>query len=159
MGKALQENVLVTIIFLMVDCIAVGKQNWHFDQHLTGSKERTHSMVKLMTSLAIFFIVGVKIFIMVFLLKSDITSCISCPHPPENDIKLTFLLIYFFINLLFLLIYFCINIYIVTLIKKCLDLKPDEFFSWLLFKVTVDLQRPNFANFFFFVPDIAKISI
>ena len=26
-------------------------------------------------------------------------------------------------------------------------------------KVTVDLQRPNFANFFFFVPDIAKISI
>ena len=23
-------------------------------------------------------------------------------------------------------------------------------------KVTVDLQRPNFANFFFFVPDIAK---
>ena len=27
------------------------------------------------------------------------------------------------------------------------------------FKVTVDLQRPNFANFFFFVPDIAKISI
>ena len=29
----------------------------------------------------------------------------------------------------------------------------------LVFKVTVDLQRPNFANFFFFVPDIAKISI
>ena len=28
-----------------------------------------------------------------------------------------------------------------------------------LIKVTVDLQRPNFANFFFFVPDIAKISI
>ena len=26
-------------------------------------------------------------------------------------------------------------------------------------KVTVDLQRPNFANFFFFVPDIAKILI
>ena len=26
-------------------------------------------------------------------------------------------------------------------------------------KVTVDLQRPNFANFFFFVPDIAKIWI
>ena len=26
-------------------------------------------------------------------------------------------------------------------------------------KVTVDLQRPNFANFFFFVPDKAKISI
>ena len=26
-------------------------------------------------------------------------------------------------------------------------------------KVTVDLQRPHFANFFFFVPDIAKISI
>ena len=28
-----------------------------------------------------------------------------------------------------------------------------------LVKVTVDLQRPNFANFFFFVPDKAKISI
>ena len=29
----------------------------------------------------------------------------------------------------------------------------------LRIKVTVDLQRPNFANLFFFVPDIAKISI
>ena len=27
------------------------------------------------------------------------------------------------------------------------------------FKVTVDLQRPNFANFVFFAPDIAKTSI
>ena len=27
------------------------------------------------------------------------------------------------------------------------------------FKVTVDLQRPNFAKFFFFAPDIAKIVI
>lgn len=26
-------------------------------------------------------------------------------------------------------------------------------------KVTVDLQRPSFANFFFFAPDIAKTSI
>ena len=26
-------------------------------------------------------------------------------------------------------------------------------------KVTVDLQRPNFVNFVFFFPDIAKISI
>ena len=27
------------------------------------------------------------------------------------------------------------------------------------FKVTVDLQKPNFAKIFFFVPDIAKIAI
>ena len=32
-------------------------------------------------------------------------------------------------------------------------------FEFRHFKVTVDLQRPNFANFFFFVSDIAKISI
>ena len=29
----------------------------------------------------------------------------------------------------------------------------------LLIKVTVDLQRPNFAKIFFFAPDIAKIVI
>ena len=28
-----------------------------------------------------------------------------------------------------------------------------------ILKVTVDLQRPNFSKNFFFVPDIAKISI
>ena len=36
--------------------------------------------------------------------------------------------------------------------------ETSEFSSCTL-KVTVDLQRPNFGNFFFFVPDIAKISI
>ena len=35
---------------------------------------------------------------------------------------------------------------------------PDDSVH-VLVKVTVDLQRPNFANFFFFVPVIAKISI
>ena len=36
---------------------------------------------------------------------------------------------------------------------------PNISMGTLYIKVTVDLQRPNFANFFFFVPDIAKISI
>ena len=39
-----------------------------------------------------------------------------------------------------------------NMIKNCMD-------DVLNFKVTVDLQRPNFANFFFFVPDIGKIAI
>ena len=34
-----------------------------------------------------------------------------------------------------------------------------DYYRLLLVKVTVDLQRPNFANFVFFAPDIAKTSI
>ena len=75
------------------NCVAVGKENEHFDQHLTGSKERTHSMVKLMMSFGSFVIFGTKMFLMVLSLKSEIASSISCLHPPENDRKFTFSLI------------------------------------------------------------------
>ena len=44
--------------------------------------------------------------------------------------------------------------------KKSRETKQNSLFpKGPVLKVTVDLQRPNFANFFFFVPDIAKISI
>ena len=71
------------------NCVALGKEN----EHLTGSKERTHSMVKLMISSASFVIFGTKMFLMVLSLKWEIASSISCLHPPENDRKFTFLLI------------------------------------------------------------------
>ena len=40
-----------------------------------------------------------------------------------------------------------------------MHLLGEKYLPKMSLKVTVDLQRPNFANFFFFVPDIAKISI
>lgn len=68
--------------------ITVGKQNQHFDHHLTGSQERTHTMMKMMSSVP--FMSGTKLFLMVLSLKSEITSSISPPHPPENDRKFVF---------------------------------------------------------------------
>ena len=69
-------------------CVSVVKENEFFDQHLTGSKERTHSMLKLMrVSVSSFINSGTGIFLMTL---SQIVSPISLP---ENDRKFTFSLI------------------------------------------------------------------
>lgn len=72
-------------------CVSVVKENEHFDQHLTGSKERTHSMLKLMRiSVSSFVNSGTIMFLLNLSKKSKIVSPIS---PPENDRKFTFSLI------------------------------------------------------------------
>ena len=52
------------------NCVAVGKENEHFDQHLTGSKERTHSMVKLMRISVSFLNASTIMFLYVLSTKS-----------------------------------------------------------------------------------------
>ena len=70
------------------NCVPVGKENEHFDQHLTGSKERTLSMVKLVRiSFFSFDNFGTGMFLMIL---SQMVSPIS---RPENDRKFTFSLI------------------------------------------------------------------